>query len=536
MASLTPGVLLKLLQSMNSNVRVRGEYRSVLLQVISIVPALSGSELWPNQGFFIKVSDSSHSTYVSLSKEDIDLILNNKLQLGQFLYVDRVEAGTPVPILVGVRPVPGRNPFVGNPKDLMQILEPSESPTPPVDHEEVNGSKESPRKQKIVIKEDKAVVSSRYMQGVLALNSKTASGSDSNSNGGGKSNENENGTGNGKRVGVVKGKQQELKGQARPSTPSRIWPDAVSLSRPEMAVSDARETVVPSRNMSAKRSSSKQENVNLNCLSNGKDKIHFPETVVSWTSLPANLLKNGKGMLRRRNLASLVAAEAQKEASKAATLVNCLSIFADLCSSASPENPHLSLTKFFTLQQLIDQSNATTPLKDKSLLQSSTHNSAHDTDRFTKKTGLIHAKSTLKSTKPSSLELTGMEKLEWAKGDGAKEIKEMRDTLLSETRNWFLKFLEEALDAGFHVGNQGKKGKYSTGRLVMEPDNHIAVTLSQLKHANEWLDKLRNSLNSSENNGLVVDTIDRLKQKVYGCLLLHVDSAALALENRSDRG
>lgn len=109
MASLTPGVLLKLLQGINSNVRVRGEYRSVLLQVISIVPALTGpDDLWPNQGFFVKVSDSSHSTYVSLSREDTELILGNELQLGQFFYVDRVQPGNPVPVLVGVRPIPGR--------------------------------------------------------------------------------------------------------------------------------------------------------------------------------------------------------------------------------------------------------------------------------------------------------------------------------------------------------------------------------------------------------------------------------------------
>lgn len=216
MASLTPGVLLKLLQSINSNIKVRGEYRSVLLQVISIVPALTGSELWPNHGFFIKVSDSSHSTYVSLSKEDNDLILNNKLQLGQFFYVDRVEAGTPVPILAGVRPVPGRNAFIGNPKDLMQMLVPSEGLVQ-VDNEGINGSKlsellepkeESPR-QKIVIKEEKVVVASRYMQGVLTSNSK-ANGVDCNS--GVKHSENENGAG-GKKVGLSKGRQQELKGQ-----------------------------------------------------------------------------------------------------------------------------------------------------------------------------------------------------------------------------------------------------------------------------------------------------------------------------------
>lgn len=216
MASLTPGVLLKLLQSMNSNVKVLGEYRSVLLQVISIVPALTGSELWPNQGFFIKVSDSSHSTYVSLSQEDNELILNNKLQLGQFFYVERVEPGTPVPILVGVRPVPGRNPFIGNPKDLMQMLVPSEGLMVADNEGNSNGSKakesvevreESPRK-KIVIKEEKASVASRYMQGVLPSNPK-ASGPDSNHSC--KNTDNENG-GAGKKA---KSKQQEPKGQVR---------------------------------------------------------------------------------------------------------------------------------------------------------------------------------------------------------------------------------------------------------------------------------------------------------------------------------
>lgn len=121
MASLTPGILLKVLKNINSDVKVCGEYRSILLQVISKVPAITGSELWPDHGFFIKVSDSSHSTYVSLSKEDNELILSNKLQLGQFIYVEKVQSSIPVPVLVGVRPVPGRNPCIGNPKDLMQM-------------------------------------------------------------------------------------------------------------------------------------------------------------------------------------------------------------------------------------------------------------------------------------------------------------------------------------------------------------------------------------------------------------------------------
>lgn len=201
------------------------------------------------------------------------------------------------------------------------------------------------------------------------------------------------------------------------------------------------------------------------------------------------------------------------------------SMFADLCAYSSPENPHLYLTKFFTLYQLIEQPNEADPLKNKSL-QLLTHQSAPNTDKTSKKAGLIHGKSMLKSPKPP-IELSGTEKLEWAKGDGAKEIKELREVLLNETRSWFLKFLEGALDIGFRVVTQEKKGKDGAGRR-MEPDNHIAVTLSQLKHANEWLDKLRSKL-SPENDGLA-ETVEQLKQKVYSCLLAHVESAASALE------
>ncbi|TVU01433.1 hypothetical protein EJB05_53109 [Eragrostis curvula] len=119
MASLVPGVLVKLLQHMNTDVKVAGEHRSSLLQVVSIVPALAGSDLFTNQGFYLKVSDSSHATYVSLPEEQHDLILSDKIQLGQFIHVDRLEAATPVPILRGVRPVPGRHACVGNPEDLV---------------------------------------------------------------------------------------------------------------------------------------------------------------------------------------------------------------------------------------------------------------------------------------------------------------------------------------------------------------------------------------------------------------------------------
>ncbi|XP_044464509.1 uncharacterized protein LOC123195021 [Mangifera indica] len=119
MASLTPGILLKLLQSMNSTTRVTGDHRSALLQVIGIVPGLAGSDLWPNHGFYVQLSDSVNSTYVSLSEHDTELILTNRLQLGQFVHVDRFEFDSPVPRVNGIRPIAGRHAFVGTPEPLI---------------------------------------------------------------------------------------------------------------------------------------------------------------------------------------------------------------------------------------------------------------------------------------------------------------------------------------------------------------------------------------------------------------------------------
>lgn len=122
MASLAPGILLKLVDGMNTGVKPTGEHRSSLLQVTDIVPAeLDEKSLWPKQGFFIKVSDSSHSIYVSLPSEQDDFVLSNKMQLGQFIYVDRLEPGSPVPVLKGARPLPGRHPLMGTPEPLMGL-------------------------------------------------------------------------------------------------------------------------------------------------------------------------------------------------------------------------------------------------------------------------------------------------------------------------------------------------------------------------------------------------------------------------------
>nr|GMD32253.1 uncharacterized protein LOC109192393 isoform X4 [Ipomoea batatas] len=467
MASLTPGVLIKLLQSINSTVKIRGEYRSVLLQVISIVPAISGAELWPDHGFFIKVSDSSHSTYVTLSKHDNDLILNNKLQLGQLFYVDRMEAGTPVPVLVGVRPIPGRHPFFGSPKDLMQMMEASEEERECEVKKEIISGKNS---KKIVIKEEKVGVASRYMQPQMKPK--------------GGDNENDNNQG----VGGLRGKQQEIKVQARPTTPS-ARSDAVLITS-NSTINGVSSKTVPK--IPTPKRTNKQENVDVNFMSNNRQNTLSSEPI-SWSSLPSNLVKPGKGMLKMKKLASLIAAEAQAEAMAAKNVLQCLSMFADLCSSASPENPHLSMTKFFALHDLIEQPKIASAKKEQRVLDDHclTKLSVTDNEKHNKKTdsNLGIGKGKLKPSKPP-LELGGTEKQEWARGEGLKATKDLRESLSNETHLWFLKFLDAALDVGFQANNNNKENK-SKGRQeeAITGGNHIALTLSLLKQANEWLDK-----------------------------------------------
>ncbi|XP_061985661.1 uncharacterized protein LOC133704736 isoform X1 [Populus nigra] len=122
MATLAPGILLKLLNGMDTGTKPTSEHRSSLLQVTDIVPAeLDEKNLWPKHGFFIKVSDSSHSIYVSLPSDQDDFVLSDKMQLGQFIYVDRLEPGSPVPVVKGAKPLPGRHPLLGTPEPLMGL-------------------------------------------------------------------------------------------------------------------------------------------------------------------------------------------------------------------------------------------------------------------------------------------------------------------------------------------------------------------------------------------------------------------------------
>ncbi|KAI4994867.1 hypothetical protein ZWY2020_034770 [Hordeum vulgare] len=587
MASLTPGILLKVLKHINSDVKVCGEHRSILLQVISIVPAITGSELWPDHGFFIKVSDSSHSTYVSLSKEDNELILSNKLQLGQFIYVEKVQSSVPVPVLVGVRAVPGRNPFIGNPKDLMQMSTPSgvlealdqqrktSKPTELSENEKENSQR------KVVIKEQKAGVASRYMLGVSSNNGKitnlnSSMDSDKSSNGGSsvcdanqklissatkvkqepkhqersniispnnaklastkqevnkdiRKNSGRPLSQNGstvvkkqmprdiKRESATEGSSPPNLYRSSPSTPARTSPPKLRSSPPTPARTSPPRISVPAKANATSSPISSVPNI----------KRRVTETV-SWDTLPTCLIKSGKAVVRRKTIALIVAAEAQREATAAASLVKGLGIFTEILKSTE-EDPHGAVNKFFQLNRLIIQQNIF--WKDNSL--DSGKESRPEKEKPSRKVSASQNKCAGNTAAKNPDDAYTSGKLEWAREDGFKEIRRSWIDLKRESQSWFLNFLEDALASGFKFESRAKNTTRERVRGQSKGgDGQIAVRLSQLKETSNWLDQQLQSEAGKPDDGLV-ETIERLKQKAYSCLLGTVETAASALEGRN---
>nr|GEY44782.1 CTP synthase [Tanacetum cinerariifolium] len=93
------------------------------LVVLPLMRSLDGSDYPLNLKLSVLWYDlffSSLATYVPLPDENVDLILSDKIQLGQYVHVDRLESATHVPISHGFMPVSGgRHPCVGTPQDIV---------------------------------------------------------------------------------------------------------------------------------------------------------------------------------------------------------------------------------------------------------------------------------------------------------------------------------------------------------------------------------------------------------------------------------
>lgn len=95
---------------------------------------------------------------------------------------------------------------------------------------------------------------------------------------------------------------------------------------------------------------------------------------------------------------------------------------------------------------------------------------------------------------------------EWRRGNGLEEAAKLAGELLSVSRRWFVKYLEDLLGNGFDLS-------------VREEGVEIVHLLRQLKRVNQWMNEL------IESKVEIDDQMERLRKKLYKFLLDHVDVA-----------
>ncbi|EXC32125.1 Elongation factor 1-delta [Morus notabilis] len=373
MASLTPGVLSKLLA--NKDAKVTGNHRSALLQVIEILP--SGEDPWRSRGFFLKVSDSLHSAYVAVSDSDSDMVSAGEVQIGQFVYAARLDSGSPVPVLRGLRIVPKRKSCacVGNPVELVSsdLLFAKRLPS----REEMIINKKTPllemsRSEKCVGFDMRRLSLDSARRACWDQKNPNAIARKSNSSG-------------------FKSKQVPV------STKITIflsrnkfliypaWAGGPDLKLNPTLLSEENALVISDKEASPKNIPSlKHPNLNFSPLKNKNDAVSplltkkplkkelksssactapsrllkVPLTCktgsgqkISWDVLPPTITELGKQAVHHRNIAFLAAVRSLEEASAADGVIRCMCIFAELCESSQKSSAGAVVQKFLDLNQ-----------------------------------------------------------------------------------------------------------------------------------------------------------------------------------------
>ncbi|KAF8406211.1 hypothetical protein HHK36_008296 [Tetracentron sinense] len=247
MAFLLPGVLVKLLKSMNLDEKVTEERRSALLQ------------------------------------------------LGQFICVQKLEAASPLPILRGVRPVPGRHPCIGTPEDLIAMTNSLKFPGPTVSDLEWIA-------EKINDEEKKMLEKPRSLSAFRTRSSDRANSKSRNF-------------------------------RSIPTSPVNCLPKkSYTEKKNKFIVSPSPARYESSDDNSRYTSSTRKRDINpvskvvrsssipVGSFSSVSDR-KWTETSISWASLPSSLVRLGKEVLRHRDVALPAAVEALQEASAAERLI-----------------------------------------------------------------------------------------------------------------------------------------------------------------------------------------------------------------------
>ncbi|TVU27239.1 hypothetical protein EJB05_29836, partial [Eragrostis curvula] len=294
--------------------------------------------------------------------------------------------------------------------------------------------------------------------------------------------------------------------------------------------------------------------------------LHDPK----WTdgSMPLDavsdkLSKIGKEAIERRDAAATAAASALQEALITESVIRNLSKFSDICASSTTSNPLPTIDLFLavyedTLKWKTMAEAVVTNGEDEAFLEkSTTHwvdaalatdlevlkllNGATDSISRTKSTNKPKAPSVVeppRTSLPRKQSLGASAKIQskvspsppvsctWSNAEGMNETVELAKTLWREMHMWFLNFVNEALDVGFHLfedQNVATRAKHSS---------HITMVLSQFKKISDWLDQVAKIAEEKATK----EKIECLKRKIYGFVISHMGSAfegSVSISSRS---
>ncbi|CAN6482811.1 unnamed protein product [Victoria cruziana] len=538
MASLAPGILQKLLNAMNTGTRATGEHRSALLQVTDIVPAdLDEKNLWPKHGFYIKVSDSSHSIYVTLPLDQDDLVLSNKIQLGQFIHIDRLEPGSPVPILKGAKPIPGRHPLLGTPEPIMGLREKGERSVDAKCKKLAGGAihRRGSWSQDV---EPTGCGGVRPMRLDLEMATPVKGSSHPSSPSTRMKMEKSGITTN--RVSICSS-LFDNSGDSKRESPISVRKSCATLHSSATKVQRSRSVTerqprVPKSPLNCEAKSSSTVSRASSTLSSPCDAQKSRSTAIlpppqsksssslgsknttnQLISLPGKLSLLGKEAVQQREAAQRVALQALRDASATETVVRVVKMLSELCSLARPDDPTDTFDQFVNLYRQITQA-----VTDMESIFAATSTANHSKDRepcvlneiaqnasdhcAAEKRSTRSAKKSLVSQSVSvAAERPGNEgkslksflglKVTESKNQASSESDcKMKSTCMSnliklgkqietEAGNWFMDFLEKALETGIKrsrgpMTNEGRKYIFCPQTLILKIINWVEVEQS----------------------------------------------------------
>ncbi|XP_061354592.1 uncharacterized protein LOC133299167 [Gastrolobium bilobum] len=563
MEHLTCGVLEKLFREMGGGKKMMQDQRPSLLQIQSIIPASAEGDLWPKQGFYLKVSDSTHAMYVSLPREQDNMVLCNKLQLGQLIYVDKLEPSHPVPMLRGIKPIPGRFPCIRKLQNLvstdnLQDLHLSDS----LWRKETTNDAPQKKPRSSSASEIHRGNSEKMIQecGSSLLDITISTSSSKRRSWRGRENLNLDAS-------VVK-HVIKTTGNSRSASTSPIR-SASYDSFEDNSNSKSKVKYIGSATKSVRSSNMSKTSIPVkNCdklidpayMSSVVSDKNMEETKILWTYLPSILEKHGKEVLRLKEAAVLAAADILQEASAAERILKCLryahTTYSKFQHLAKADNGQPSVDKFFNLQKDMSESililqslKCITPITEidghpsspgtisesiKLALErkknaASWIKAATTSDlspiSSTNAVSMQATKTTKKSsTKPKGTSLVRMQRNnneihiglatpDWVEGRALGAADQLVSNLQRESKKWFLAHFEDYLDEVI-------------SKTIPKSDYEVADMMRQMKKVNDWLDMM----DGSGMGDFDLEACRRVRGKIYAVLLQNVERTAMALE------